>query len=1352
MPDSPDILNIKQELAQTSLKKSLNLFTNPLGSVTRQNVKDASNKVTKSSLEKNVKDKNSLSDLALGIAEGSYSSAKGMVIGTADFLFGVSSKAENQLAKYGSSNELSTAHSVLHGAEGVAQSISLIYHDPHIITKAAQKLENTILHGSNLQRGRVIGQAAVFIGSLGLGAGGLGKAGEVAGDLRELDVASQGVKAVSDASRALADVNTAFSKASDFLASTGKLDTGISGLASAAGKSVLSDGMRMDVGSLLPVTDRTAFLSDLVKSSTGIVESNSGSILDASKFVGSAIDKGVAHSAGVLEDKAVVPSSFQGIDLSTGIGSKTVAEPTNLENVVNAFEPPAAALKVSDTIIGVGKQPVNLETTLENDAKTLGGQISTSTPSVDVVSSLRPPVSIDSVTTPVKPVASDIQDIAINEVMQPGLGSSPMLAKLDASIVVNSDAGLGLAKPLTTDAPVIANPDLAQTAVRPVNPNPVVTPDAAVVSKLDPALGGVRPENLVNPEVPVLNDPDVSVARSSDAPVAGNADATLGAGRPVDINPVTASDVPVTGSTDPGLGAARPVNPVNPEVQVLNDPALSDPALGTAKPINSNAVTASDAPVAGNPDPVQAVARPVNPEVPGLNDPALEAARPVNPKPVVTSDAPAVSTPDPALAGRPADINPVTASDLPVSGDPDAGLGAGRPVNPINPEVPVLNDPALAGRPADINPVTASDLPVSGDPDAGLGAGRPVNPVNPEVPVLNDSALAADRPVDIKPVTASDLPVSGNPDAALGAARPVNPEVPVLNDPALAARPADINPVTASDLPVSGNPDAALGDSVLRNSALAANRPVDVIPVTPSDVSVAGLTGSPEAALAQANPETVMAKIGPNTVSTSAQAPSLQGQNIQAATNSTAPSVTPFMGQGQTLDSAVDRIASPETLNAQAIDPALANSVPQPIQKIFSQQLDAAKENLAKILDQKNTYDQGLVIANLKASADSLAMIPLNDPALSEAVNQFKLAVNKISTIADILKDPYVSRSSVADLYKMADSGNDLASQKLALYFRSDSSAPAVADQGLRTAFEAPAENQILNRSIANIESRSIISAFKHSAMALGGGVLIGADLNNLLNDIVQKNNNDFLNKTVLDSSVNDLKNDNSEKSPSQDSAIPAKVSQAPVSLFSESSNDVTLNLNDRFDPSFGVDKPVLSRQEIEANYLFGDDPQGLWKLKNLVTYGTVWGQFQLFKAPDEKPEDDNKPTVFQFNPINVNRPLNFNDFYRIAQTKFPQNKTKFLSTSSMGLSEQTKYSSMLETSWKNIKLSSAASYGSVNSKRSAVDYKFNKVLPNLHKSAIFSLNGGNTSQSGKQASVVNLTAAVASSQNNQND
>ncbi len=876
MSDSVNLSKISNEFSKGSNGKSLNLDL--------LNISNKTEKLNKlkgdiKSPGKKIDKKDSLLNLAIGMSEGLYQGAKGMVVGTLDIAGNVDQNSIDQIAKYGNSNDLSVGTSLSHTAGGIAHSINLVYHDPHLIAQAFHQVENNLVNGSNLQRGRTLGNIFVFVASTGIGLGGIGKATQIASDVREADLATQGIRAVADADKALTNVNMALAKSTDFLANT-SIDATSSGIDS---------GLRVLTGKL--GSDPTSFLSSVNNS-------------------GLKIEDGTAN---------LLP---------------------NLRQVTSS----------ADEI---------LPSLIANDVKPLGQ-------------------SIESVAT-----------------------------------------DLGLSKAST-----------------------VLHADNALFSESE-ATGLIKADQ--------------------------------------------------TGFKD--------------------------------------LTTVSD---------------------------QITSARPLN---TLTSDIPPVSL------DKSAAIDPATTLARPLT----------------------------------------SDIP----------------------PVSLDSASAA------------------------------------------------IDPAT-----------------------------------TPR-----------------------------NLTNTSASASAMPKANV--ITNSGLPGIE----QGVATD--LNKGLRTEESFTPVDDP------------LISKELNNARQNLEALLKQNNTYDQSIVIANLKAVANSMSSLTSSNQELIDAINQFKTAVNKISTVADILGDPLVSRSSISDLFKMVDSGNSLAQKKLALYFAENTSINEIAPNGIRFNFETPgySSDTFSSRTIGLMKNHGMINAFKHSAMAVGGGLLLGGELNYGLDQIINSSNyptnslsQNQANQDSIIVSQDNLKNKLSAKN--------LQDTNYNEQLFSDHlNNDVTgsdsIRKTDSPDPqdTAQLDKPRFNKQEIEANYLFGDDPQGLWKLKNLINYGTVWGQFQLFKPADTTTENEIQP-AFTFNPNPVNKPLIVNDFYRIAEAKFPQNKTEFLSLDNTNKASKSVYSSILSKNWQNIKQSTTHNLNTISSNQLGHDYKFNKILPNLHKSAIFGLpsNAPINAMTNNSGSSINLTGIAGTNTNTTNN
>ncbi len=901
MSDSVNLSKISNEFSKGSNGKSLNLDL--------LNISNKTEKLNKlkgdiKSPGKKIDKKDSLLNLAIGMSEGLYQGAKGMVVGTLDIAGNVDQNSIDQIAKYGNSNDLSVGTSLSHTAGGIAHSINLVYHDPHLIAQAFHQVENNLVNGSNLQRGRTLGNIFVFVASTGIGLGGIGKATQIASDVREADLATQGIRAVADADKALTNVNMALAKSTDFLANT-SIDATSSGIDS---------GLRVLTGKL--GSDPTSFLSSVNNS-------------------GLKIEDGTAN---------LLP---------------------NLRQVTSS----------ADEI---------LPSLIANDVKPLGQSIES--------------------------VATDL-----------GLSKASTVLHADNVLFSESEA-TGLIK-------------ADQTGFK----------DLTTVSD---QITSARPLNTLTSDIPPVS---------------------------------------------------------------LDKSAAIDPATTVARPL--------------------------------------------------TSDIPPVSL------DKSAAIDPATTLARPLT----------------------------------------SDIP----------------------PVSLDSASAA------------------------------------------------IDPAT-----------------------------------TPR-----------------------------NLTNTSASASAMPKANV--ITNSGLPGIE----QGVATD--LNKGLRTEESFTPVDDP------------LISKELNNARQNLEALLKQNNTYDQSIVIANLKAVANSMSSLTSSNQELIDAINQFKTAVNKISTVADILGDPLVSRSSISDLFKMVDSGNSLAQKKLALYFAENTSINEIAPNGIRFNFETPgySSDTFSSRTIGLMKNHGMINAFKHSAMAVGGGLLLGGELNYGLDQIINSSNyptnslsQNQANQDSIIVSQDNLKNKLSAKN--------LQDTNYNEQLFSDHlNNDVTgsdsIRKTDSPDPqdTAQLDKPRFNKQEIEANYLFGDDPQGLWKLKNLINYGTVWGQFQLFKPADTTTENEIQP-AFTFNPNPVNKPLIVNDFYRIAEAKFPQNKTEFLSLDNTNKASKSVYSSILSKNWQNIKQSTTHNLNTISSNQLGHDYKFNKILPNLHKSAIFGLpsNAPINAMTNNSGSSINLTGIAGTNTNTTNN
>ncbi len=927
MSDSVNLSKISNEFSKGSNGKSLNLDL--------LNISNKTEKLNKlkgdiKSPGKKIDKKDSLLNLAIGMSEGLYQGAKGMVVGTLDIAGNVDQNSIDQIAKYGNSNDLSVGTSLSHTAGGIAHSINLVYHDPHLIAQAFHQVENNLVNGSNLQRGRTLGNIFVFVASTGIGLGGIGKATQIASDVREADLATQGIRAVADADKALTNVNMALAKSTDFLANT-SIDATSSGIDS---------GLRVLTGKL--GSDPTSFLSSVNNS-------------------GLKIEDGTAN---------LLP---------------------NLRQVTSS----------ADEI---------LPSLIANDVKPLGQSIES--------------------------VATDL-----------GLSKASTVLHADNVLFSESEA-TGLIK-------------ADQTGFK----------DLTTVSD---QITSARPLNTLTSDIPPVS---------------------------------------------------------------LDKSAAIDPATTVARPLTSD------------------IPPPVSLDKSAAIDPATTVARPL------TSDIPPVSLDSSAA------IDPATTLARPLT----------------------------------------SDIP----------------------PVSLDSASAA------------------------------------------------IDPAT-----------------------------------TPR-----------------------------NLTNTSASASAMPKANV--ITNSGLPGIE----QGVATD--LNKGLRTEESFTPVDDP------------LISKELNNARQNLEALLKQNNTYDQSIVIANLKAVANSMSSLTSSNQELIDAINQFKTAVNKISTVADILGDPLVSRSSISDLFKMVDSGNSLAQKKLALYFAENTSINEIAPNGIRFNFETPgySSDTFSSRTIGLMKNHGMINAFKHSAMAVGGGLLLGGELNYGLDQIINSSNyptnslsQNQANQDSIIVSQDNLKNKLSAKN--------LQDTNYNEQLFSDHlNNDVTgsdsIRKTDSPDPqdTAQLDKPRFNKQEIEANYLFGDDPQGLWKLKNLINYGTVWGQFQLFKPADTTTENEIQP-AFTFNPNPVNKPLIVNDFYRIAEAKFPQNKTEFLSLDNTNKASKSVYSSILSKNWQNIKQSTTHNLNTISSNQLGHDYKFNKILPNLHKSAIFGLpsNAPINAMTNNSGSSINLTGIAGTNTNTTNN
>ena len=977
MSDSVNLSKISNEFSKGSNGKSLNLDL--------LNISNKTEKLNKlkgdiKSPGKKIDKKDSLLNLAIGMSEGLYQGAKGMVVGTLDIAGNVDQNSIDQIAKYGNSNDLSVGTSLSHTAGGIAHSINLVYHDPHLIAQAFHQVENNLVNGSNLQRGRTLGNIFVFVASTGIGLGGIGKATQIASDVREADLATQGIRAVADADKALTNVNMALAKSTDFLANT-SIDATSSGIDS---------GLRVLTGKL--GSDPTSFLSSVNNS-------------------GLKIEDGTAN---------LLP---------------------NLRQVTSS----------ADEI---------LPSLIANDVKPLGQSIES--------------------------VATDL-----------GLSKASTVLHADNVLFSESEA-TGLIK-------------ADQTGFK----------DLTTVSD---QITSARPLNTLTSDIP-----PVSLDKSA--------------------------------AIDPATTVARPLTSDIPPPVSLDKSAAIDPATTVARPLTS------DIP-------------PVSLDKSAAIDPATTVARPL------TSDIPPVSL-DSSSA-----IDPATTVARPLT----------------------------------------SDIP----------------------PVSLDSSSAIDPATTLARPLTSDIP-------------------PVSLDSASAA----IDPAT-----------------------------------TPR-----------------------------NLTNTSASASAMPKANV--ITNSGLPGIE----QGVATD--LNKGLRTEESFTPVDDP------------LISKELNNARQNLEALLKQNNTYDQSIVIANLKAVANSMSSLTSSNQELIDAINQFKTAVNKISTVADILGDPLVSRSSISDLFKMVDSGNSLAQKKLALYFAENTSINEIAPNGIRFNFETPgySSDTFSSRTIGLMKNHGMINAFKHSAMAVGGGLLLGGELNYGLDQIINSSNyptnslsQNQANQDSIIVSQDNLKNKLSAKN--------LQDTNYNEQLFSDHlNNDVTgsdsIRKTDSPDPqdTAQLDKPRFNKQEIEANYLFGDDPQGLWKLKNLINYGTVWGQFQLFKPADTTTENEIQP-AFTFNPNPVNKPLIVNDFYRIAEAKFPQNKTEFLSLDNTNKASKSVYSSILSKNWQNIKQSTTHNLNTISSNQLGHDYKFNKILPNLHKSAIFGLpsNAPINAMTNNSGSSINLTGIAGTNTNTTNN
>ncbi len=486
MSDSVNLSKISNEFSKGSNGKTLNL---DLLNISNKSEKLNKSKVDVKSPDKKNAKKDSLLNLAIGMSEGLYQGTKGMVVGTLDIGGNVDQKSIDQIAKYGNSNDLSVGTSISHTAGGVAHSINLIYHDPHLIAQAFHQVENNLFNGSNLQRGRTLGNIFVFVASTGIGLGGIGKATQIASDVREADLATQGIRAVADANKALTDVNMALAKSTDFLTNT-SIDA--STLGTDSGLRILTDKLG---------SDPTSFLSSV--SNNGLkIEDASAKLLPNLRPVASSANEVLFNESEATGIVRVDQTGFK--NLTTASDQVTGATPLNplasdipassLDRAA-AVNPAATVVRPLASDIPVNPltndiPPVSLDGAALDPSATVVKPLASDIP-VNPVTSDIPPVSLDSASA-VNPSATVVRPLASDIPVNPVTNDIPPVS-LDSASAVNPSATV--VKPLASDIPV--NPVTSDIPPVSLDGASAVNPAATVVRPLasdipvNPLAGGM---------------------------------------------------------------------------------------------------------------------------------------------------------------------------------------------------------------------------------------------------------------------------------------------------------------------------------------------------------------------------------------------------------------------------------------------------------------------------------------------------------------------------------------------------------------------------------------------------------------------------------------------------------------------------------------------------------------------------------------------------------------------------------------------------------------------------------------------------------------------------------------------